>query len=116
LVFLEGPAITITGQNVRPLAHFESLLASGKPSLRPEWDIRDNDFAKAAIDYYNPLTQELFAKLLAGKCAFAEAEYHKHKLLLFSPHPEMGNFGSSSWAESLNFLLIFNGLFYLSSQ
>jgi hypothetical protein len=114
LVYWEGPAITIKGQNVKPLAHFERLLASGVPSLRPHWDMQDNKMAIAAINYYNCLTQEVFDKLLKNKCAFAEANYHKHKLLLFSPHPEMGNLGFGPWAESPSFLLIFNGLFYLS--
>ena len=116
LVYWEGPSISVTGQNVRPLAHFERLLASGAPSLRPHWDLRDNEMAIAAMNYYNPLTNEVFDKLLKNKCAFAEADYHRHKLLLFSPHPEMGNLGSGPWAESPGFLLVFNGLFYLASE
>jgi len=117
VVYWEGPSITVTGQNVKPLAHFERLLASGIPSLRPHWDMRDNEMAIAAINgWHNCLTEEVFDKLLKNKCAFAEASYHKNKLLLFSPHPEMGNFGSGPWAESPSFLLVYNGLFYLSSQ
>lgn len=115
LVYWEGPAISVTGEGVRPLAHFERLLASGAPSLRPHWDLRDNRMAEAAVNYYNPLTPEVFDRLLKNRCAFAEAEYHGHKLLLFSPHPEMGNPGSGPWAESPGFLLVFNGLFYLSA-
>jgi len=115
-VYWEGPAITVTGQNIRPLAHFESLTASGAPSLLPHWDMLDNDMAKAAIAYRNPLNAETFERLLRGKCAFAEAGYYKGRLLLFSPHPEMGNPGAGPWAESLNFLLIYNGLFYLAAQ
>lgn len=117
VVYWEGPSITITGQNVKPLAHFERLLASGTPSLRPHWDMRDNQMAIAAINnWHNCLTNEVFDKLLKNKCAFAEASYHGNKLLLFSPHPEMGNFGSGPWAESPSFLLVFNGLFYLSAR
>lgn len=117
IVFWEGPAITPMGANVRPLAHFERLLASGKDPLKPHWDLLDNEMAREAVSgWYNCLSQELFDKLLLNKCAFAEASYGKNKLLLYSPHPEMGNLGSGPWAESLNFLLIYNGLNYLSAQ
>ena len=117
LVFWEGPAMQIMGENVRSLAHFETLLASGKDPLKPHWDLLDNHMAVDAIkDFYNCLTPELFTKMLHGKCAIAEADYHRHKLLLYSPHPEMGNLGTGPWAESRNFLLIYNGLFYLSAQ
>lgn len=117
LVYWEGPAITITGNNVKPLAHFESLLASGKDPLKPHWNMFDNTMAAEAVKtWYNSLTPELFDKLLRNKCAFAEGEYHGHKLLLYSPHPEMGNIGYGPRADSLNFLLIYNGLFYLACQ
>ena len=117
LVYWEGPAITVTGNNVKPLAHFESLLASGKDPLKPHWDMFDNTMAAEAVkSWYNSLTPELFDRLLKHKCAFAEGEYHGHKLLLYSPHPEMGNIGYGPRADSLNFLLIFNGLFYLACQ
>jgi len=117
VVYWEGPAITITGKDVKPLAHFERLLATGSTALRPGWDMRDNVMAAAAINNWNnSLVPEVFDKLLKNRCAIAEADYHDHKILMFSPHPEMGNFGSSPWAESPNFLLIYNGLFYLSAQ
>ncbi|MEL7563711.1 MAG: BPL-N domain-containing protein [Dehalobacterium sp.] len=117
LVYWEGPSITITGNNVKPLAHFESLLASGKDPLKPHWDMLDNTMAAEAVkSWYNSLTPEIFDKLLRNKCAFAEGEYHQHKLLLYSPHPEMGNIGYGPRADSLNFLLIYNGLFYLGCQ
>ncbi|MGE5631084.1 MAG: BPL-N domain-containing protein [Caulobacteraceae bacterium] len=117
LVYWEGPSITITGNNVKPLAHFESLLASGKDPLKPHWDMLDNTMAAQAVkNWYNSLTPELFDKLMRSKCAFAEGEYHGHKLLLYSPHPEMGNIGYGPRADSLNFLLIYNGLFYLACQ
>ena len=116
LVYWEGPSMTIKGQNVKQLAHFERLLASGTPSLRPHWDLLDNKMAIAAMGYYNPLTQEVFDRLLKNRCAFAEAIYHGNKLLLFSPHPEMGNLGTNPWAESPGFQLVYNGLFYLSAR
>jgi hypothetical protein len=117
LVYWEGPAITVTGGNVKPLAHFESLLASGKDPLKPHWDILDNAMAENAVRiWHNCLTPALFEKILANKCACAEAGYGKGRLLLCSPHPEMGNFGSGPWAESLNFLLIYNGLYYLAGR
>lgn len=117
LVYWEGPSITITGNNAKPLAHFESLLASGRDPLKPHWDMFDNTMAAEAVKkWYNALTPEVFDRLLRNKCAFAEAEYHRHKLLLYSPHPEMGNIGYGPRADSLNFLLIYNGLFYLACQ
>lgn len=117
LVYWEGPAITITGSNVKPLAHFESLLASGKDPLKPHWDMQDNTMAADAVkNWYNSLTPELFDKLLLNKYAFVEGDYHGHKLLLYSPHPEMGNIGYGPRADSLNFLLVYNGLFYLGCQ
>lgn len=117
LVYWEGPAITIKGGNIRPLAHFEALTATARGELRPTWDMQDNAMAKeAALTYYNPLTEELFDRLLRGKTAIAEAEYGKHKLLLYSPHPEMGNTGYGPRKDSISFLLLFNGLFYLSAD
>lgn len=116
LVYWEGPAIEIKGGNVRQLAHFERLLASGREGLLPRWPLFDNTMADEAINnWYNPLSQELFDKLMAGRCAFAEAEYGGHKIIMYSPHPEMGNIGYGPRKDSLNFLLIFNGLFYLSA-
>jgi hypothetical protein len=116
LIYWEGPSIRLTGRNVRSLARFESLLASGKDPLKPHWDMLDNVMAEEAVrKWHNCLDGNLFEKILAGRCAFAEASYGKNKLLLYSPHPEMGNFGSGPWAESLNFLLIYNGLNYLSA-
>lgn len=117
LVYWEGPAIEIIGDNVKPLAHFESLLASGKDPLKPHWDMHDNKMAEEAVrSWYNPLSQQTFDNLLVGKTAFAEAEYHQHKILMYSPHPEMGNIGYGPRKDSLNFLLIYNGLFYLAAQ
>jgi hypothetical protein len=92
-------------------------LASGKDPLKPHWNLLDNSMASMAVkDWYNCITPELFEKILSGKCAIAEAKYGKNKLLLYSPHPEMGNFGSGPWAESLSFLLVYNGLNYLTSS
>lgn len=116
LVYWEGPALEIKGANVRQLAHFERLLASGREPLRPQWQLHDNVMAKAAIrEWHNPLSQELFDELLAGRCAFAEADWRGHKILMYSPHPEMGNVGYGPRKDSLNFLLLYNGLFYLSA-
>ncbi len=117
LVYWEGPSITIKGSNVKPLAHFETLIASGRDPLKPNWDMHDNTMAEEAVrSWYNPLSQELFDRLLAHKCAFAEASYYDSKILLYSPHPEMGNIGYGPRADSLNFLLIYNGLTYLSGK
>lgn len=115
VVYWEGPAIEIRGNNVKQLGHFERLLASGA-ELAPYWDMFDNDLAKSAVDeYYNPVTQEVFDELLYNKTAFAEAEYGKHHVLMYSPHPEMGNVGYANRKDTINFLLLYNGLFYLSS-
>lgn len=115
VVYWEGPAIEIRGGNVRQLGHFERLLSSGAEQ-KPYWDMFDNDLAKEAVDgYYNPVTQKVFEELLENKTAFAEAEYGKHHILMYSPHPEMGNVGYARRKDSINFLLLYNGLFYLSS-
>lgn len=117
LVYWEGPAIEIIGDHVRQLAHFESLIASGGGPLKPYWDLQDNEMAREAIQsWYNPLSQEEFDRLLLDKTAFAEADYNGHHILMFSPHPEMGNIGYGVRKDSLNFLLIYNGLTYLSEQ
>lgn len=117
LVYWEGPAIRIFGENVRPLAHFEHMLASGCGPNVPYWDLQDNQMAAEAVkEYYNPLTQERFDTLLKNTAAIAEGTVGDHKILLFSPHPEMGNTGYGPRKDSLNFLLIFNGLFYLSCR
>lgn len=115
IVYWEGPAIEIRGDNVKRLGHFERLLASGA-ELAPYWDMFDNELAKEATDgYYNPVTQEVFDELLYQKTAFAEAEYGGHHILMYSPHPEMGNVGYAKRKDTINFLLLYNGLFYLSS-
>lgn len=114
-VYWEGPAIEIRGENIRPLATFEKLLASGA-AFAPYWDMFDNTMAREAVhEYYNPVTPEEFDTVLKGRTAVAEAEYGDHHLLLFSPHPEAGNVGYAKRRDSLNFLLLYNGLFYLSS-
>lgn len=115
IVYWEDPAIEIRGDNVKRLGHFERLLVSGA-ELAPYWDMFDNELAKEATDgYYNPVTQEVFDELLYQKTAFAEAEYGGHHILMYSPHPEMGNVGYAKRKDTINFLLLYNGLFYLSS-
>lgn len=116
ITYWEGPAIEIKGANIKQLAHFERLLASGKEPLKPHWDFHDNTMVSDAVKgWYNPMSQELFDELLVNRCAFGEADYEGHKILLYSPHPEMGNIGYGPRKDSLNFLLLYNGLFYLSS-
>lgn len=116
LVYWEGPCIHILGDNIRQLGHFESLTANGLEK-KPYWDMYDNDMAREAVEtYYNPVTDERFDELMRGKTAFAEGDCRGHKLLLISPHPEMGNIGYGPREDSLNFLLIFNGLFYLGAR
>lgn len=116
LVYWEGPCITIRGNNVKSLATFEQLLATGSDQSKPYWKMFDNDMASEAVhEYYNPLTQECFDRLVESTTAFAEAHYHGNKILMYSPHPEMGNIGYGPRMDSLNFQLIFNGLFYLAA-
>lgn len=116
LVYWEGPCIHILGDNIRQLGHFESLLANGWEQ-KPYWDLYDNEMAKEAVfEYYNPVTQKGFDDLMKNKACFAEGDYYNHKVLMISPHPEMGNVGYGARKDSLNFLLIFNGLFYLGAQ
>ena len=117
LVYWEGPSITIKGEGVRSLAKFESLLASGSGPIKPYWDLMDNKMAEEAVKkYYNPLSSETFNSLLLNRTAFAEAEHCGNRILLFSPHPEMGNIGYATRKDSLNFMLIYNGLNYLSCR
>lgn len=116
LVYWEGPCIHILGDNVQQLGHFESLLANGW-ERKPYWNLYDNDMAKEAVfEYYNPLTEKVFTELVKDRSCFAEGSYFNHKVLMISPHPEIGNVGYDVRKDSLNFLLIFNGLFYLSAQ
>lgn len=115
LVYWEGPAIEIRGSNIKSLGHFEKMLASGA-TLMPFWDMFNNEMAKEACSgYYNPVTDEEFDTLLKGTSAFAEGEYGQGHLIMFSPHPEMGNVGYAKREDSMNFLLLYNGLMYLSS-
>lgn len=115
LVYWEGPAIEPKGGNITSLAHFERLLQTGD-KMQPYWDMMDNTMAKEALTtYYNPVTQEEFDTLLHRKTALAEATYGGHHILMYSPHPEMGNVGYAKRKDSINFLLLYNGLFYLSS-
>lgn len=114
ITYWEGPAIRIVGDNVKQLGHFDRLLASGS-ARRPHWDFGDNQLPKDAIDYYNPLSDELFDKHLKGFTSFAEAEYGGSRIIMFSPHPEMGNFGATPRADSTNFQMIYNGLMYLGA-
>lgn len=117
LVYWEGPSITIRGSRVRSLAKFENLLASGAGPIKPYWDLMDNKMAEEAVKkYYNPLSMETFNSLLLNKTAFAEAEHCGNRILLFSPHPEMGNIGYAPQKDSLNFMLVYNGLNYLSCK
>ncbi len=116
LVYWEGPCIHITGSNTRSLGHFEKLLANGFEK-RPFWDMYDNSMAKeATLNYYNSVTDDIFNSLMKEKSCFAEGDCYGHKILMFSPHPEMGNVGCGPRKDSLNFLLIYNGLFYLGAQ
>lgn len=117
LVYWEGPCLSIVGKNVKSLAYFEQLLATGQGEKKPYWDMQDNEMANEAVHkYYNPLSQECFDRLVVNKTAFAEADYNGNKILMFSPHPEMGNIGYDKRKDSLNFQLIYNGLFYLSAK
>lgn len=117
LVYWEGPSITIKGKRVKSLAKFESLLASGAGPIKPYWDLIDNSMAEEAVNkYYNPLTRDTFNSLMLNRTAFAEAEHCSNRILLYSPHPEMGNVGYASRKDSLNFMLIYNGLNYLSCR
>lgn len=117
LVYWEGPCIIVKGKNIKSLAHFEQLLATGSNISKPYWDMFDNDMASQAVhNYYNPLTEECFDRLVINTTAFAEAEYNGNKILMYSPHPEMGNIGYGPRRDSLNFQLIYNGLFYLSAE
>ena len=117
ITYWEGPAIELRGANVKQLAHFEQLLASGRDPLKPCWEFQDNTMVADAVKtWHNPLSQQIFDRLLLNRCAIAEADYHGHKIIMCSPHPEMGNIGYGPRKDSLNFLILFNSLFYLSAQ
>lgn len=115
MVYWEGPAMDITGGNIKSLGRFEKMTASGAARM-PFWDMYDNDMAKeACAGYYNPVTEEAFTEFLKGKTAIAEGVFGNGHLMLFSPHPEMGNVGYAPRRDSLPFLLLYNGIMYLSA-
>lgn len=86
ITYWEGPAIHIVGDGIRQLGHFERLIASGS-ARRPGWDFKDNNMPReAALEYYNPISQELFDRCVKDRTSFAEADYYGHKILMISPH------------------------------
>ncbi|MGB9976437.1 BPL-N domain-containing protein [Thermovenabulum sp.] len=115
MVYWEGPAIKPLSPKVKSLAIFDDFIASGTSTDYPRWDLLDNTPAKDAINnWYNILTRERFNKYLKNFSAVIETRINNNKILLYSPHAEFGNIGITQRKYSQVYLLISNGLFYLS--
>lgn len=115
LIYWEGPAFSFVGTNVQVLATFDAFLAGGAEGERPGWDLAGNPNAEACVTWANPLTRDRFERHLKGKPALLETVYGQGRVLLYSPHAEFGSPGASPLEQSQGFMLIANGLFYLTS-
>lgn len=115
IIYWEGPAFRTLDSSVKVLASFDSFVASGTVTERPQWDLIDNTPAKDAVNnWYNVLNKERFDNYLKGRGAVIETTLNNNKVLLYSPHAEFGNIGICERKNSQVFQLVTNGLFYLS--
>jgi len=114
MIYWEGPAFELLeGANIHVIARYKEFIASGK-SL-PSWSLENNEIAKDAMKWANPLTSERFDDYLKGYPAIIEASYGKGHMVLFSPHAEFGTCGTDHlMKENPNFLLLMNSIYYLS--
>lgn len=112
VIYWEGPVFYVSDPNVKVLATFQSLLASG--TEYPKWT-NDNSYVKECMTYPNPITKERFDKHLKDMPAIIEATYGKGRLIMFSMHPEFGSPTMNNWQESLAPLFIVNSIYDLCS-
>jgi len=115
MIYWEGPAMRVIGPNATSLARFDDFIAGGAPGEEPAWDLLDNRPARDCIsEWYNVMSRQRFERHLKGTAAIVEATPGERRMLLYSPHAEFGNIGICERHKSTVFLLLANGIFYLS--
>ncbi|BAQ09998.1 beta-lactamase [Bacillus sp. OxB-1] len=116
VIYWEGPAFSLLeDSNVNVIARYKNFLASG--TSLPSWSLENNQIAKDAMGWSNPLTQERFEHHLKGYPAIVEASYGKGHMVLLSPHAEFGTCGTEhAMADNPNYVLLMNSIYYLSSK
>lgn len=116
VIYWEGPAFNILDEaNVKVIARYKDFLASGVQL--PSWSLENNQIAKEAMEWGNPLTAQRFNEHLKGYPAIIEASMGKGHLVLLSPHAEFGTCGTEHTMEdNPNFVLLMNSIYYLSTR
>lgn len=116
VIYWEGPAFSMLEESkIQVIARYKDFLASGV--ALPSWSLENNQIAKDAMEWSNPLTRERFDNHLKGYPAIIEAPFGKGHMVLLSPHAEFGTCGTEhSMLDNPNFLLLMNSIYYLSSK
>lgn len=116
VIYWEGPAFQILeNAEVNVIARYKDFIASGV--ALPSWSLENNQIAKDAMEWSNPLTEERFEAHLKGYPAIIESAYGKGHMVLLSPHAEFGSCGTDhSMADNPNYVLLMNSIYYLSSK
>lgn len=116
MIYWEGPAFELLeGADIHVIAKYKDFIASG--TSLPSWSLENNEIAKDAMKWANPLTLDRFDKHLKGYPAIIEASYGKGHLVMFSPHAEFGTCGTDHpMEENPNFILLMNSIYYLSGK
>ncbi|MFS0576659.1 BPL-N domain-containing protein [Sporosarcina sp. 179-K 3D1 HS] len=116
VIYWEGPAFSmLENSNVQVIARYKDFLASG--ASMPSWSLENNQIARDAMEWSNPLTRERFDHHLKGYPAIVEASYGKGHMVLLSPHAEFGTCGTEhTMADNPNYVLLMNSIYYLSSK
>ena len=116
VIYWEGPAFDILDSaEVNVIARYKNFLASG--AKLPSWSLENNQIAKDAMEWSNPLTEERFNAHLKDYPAIIEASFGKGHMVLLSPHAEFGTCGTEhSMEDNPNFVLLMNSIYYLSTK
>lgn len=116
VIYWEGPAFEILeNTEVNVIAHYKDFIASG--AALPSWSLENNQIAKEAMEWSNPLTKERFETHLKGYPAIIESSYGKGHMVLLSPHAEFGTCGTGhSMVNNPNYVLLMNSIYYLSGK
>jgi glutamine amidotransferase-like uncharacterized protein len=116
VIYWEGPAFQILeSATVNVVARYKDFIASG--AALPSWSLENNQIAKDAMEWSNPLTEERFDTHLKGYPAIIESSYGKGHLVLLSPHAEFGTCGTEhAMVNNPNFVLLMNSIYYLSDK
>lgn len=116
VIYWEGPAFQILeNADVNVIAHYKDFIASGAAS--PSWSLENNQIAKGAMEWSNPLTRERFEEHLKGYPAIIESSYGKGHMVLLSPHAEFGTCGTEhSMVDNPNYVLLMNSVYYLADK